>query len=261
MSEGDLAESTGMFLDNLMKEVEQQLQQAGQQQQGKPGEGAEGEDSGEPLPEIPESFYYDEWDFRASDYKPRWCRVQETRLDHGDTDYYERTLAQHAALVQETRRQFEQLKPEMFRKIKRLPDGDDYDLDAVIEWIVERKARANSEPKLYYRRNKVERDVAVAFLLDMSASTDEEISKHQPRPQGGDSFDDDPRKYLSWWAQQRAQEARSPAKRIIDLEKEATVLLIEALETIGGHVRGLRVQRLRPRQRGVLRDQGDGRGP
>ena len=76
--------------------------------------------------------------------------------------------------------------------------------------------------------------VAVAFLLDMSASTDEEITKHQPKPQGSDDdFDDDPRKYLSWWAQKRAQEARNPAKRIIDLEKEATVLLIEALETIG----------------------------
>ncbi|MCY3569378.1 MAG: VWA domain-containing protein, partial [Chloroflexi bacterium] len=45
--------------------------------------------------------------------------------------------------------------------------------------------------------------------------------------------DDDPRKYLSWWAQRRAEAARHPGKRIIDLEKEATVLLIEALETIG----------------------------
>ena len=234
MSEGDLDESSGMFLDNLMKEVEQQLQQAAQQQAGKRGDGSDPEDSGEPLPEIAESFYYDEWDFRASDYKPRWCRVQEMRLDHGELDYYERTLADYSQLVQETRRQFEQLKPEMFRKIKRLPDGDDYDLDAVIEWIVERKAQAQSDAKLYYRRNKVERDVAVAFLLDMSASTDEEITKHQPRPQGADdNFDDDPRKYLSWWAQKRAQEARHPAKRIIDLEKEAAVLLIEALETIG----------------------------
>jgi nitric oxide reductase activation protein len=154
-------------------------------------------------------------------------------LDHGDTEYYERTLAEHSSLVAETRRQFEQLKPEMFRKIKRLPDGDDYDLDAVIEWIVERKAHAASETKLYYRRNKVERDVAVAFLLDMSASTDEEITKHQPAAKTDDNFDDDPRKYLSWWAQKRAQEARIPAKRIIDLEKEAAVLLIEALETIG----------------------------
>ena len=235
MSEGDLDESSGMFLDNLMKEVEQQLQQAAQQQAGKRGDGSEPEDSGEPLPEVRRVVLLRRVGL------PR-LRLQAALVPRpGDapgprrySSYYERTLAEYSQLVQETRRQFEQLKPEMFRKIKRLPDGDDYDLDAVIEWIVERKAQAQSEAKLYYRRNKVERDVAVAFLLDMSASTDEEITKHQPRPQGADdNFDDDPRKYLSWWAQKRAQEARHPAKRIIDLEKEAAVLLIEALETIG----------------------------
>ena len=233
MTDGDLAQSSGMFLDNLMKEVEsaQANEQKKRERQEAMGEGV-GEEDLEALPEEPESFYYDEWDFRANDYKPRWCRVQEIRLEKGETDYYEQTLHEHSALVHETRKQFELLKPELFRKIKRLPDGEDFDLDAVIEWYVERIAGATTETKLFYRRNKVERDVAVAFLLDMSASTDEEIQKHKPGVQD-DQFDDDPRKYLSWWAQRRAQEAKSPAKRIIDLEKEAIVLLIEALETIG----------------------------
>ncbi len=232
LADGELDESSGLFLDNLMKEMEQAAQQAQESGQKQAGDDA-GAGSDEPLPEIAGSFYYDEWDFRANDYKPRWCRVQEMRLEAGSTDYYDSILAEHASLVHETRRQFEQLKPEMFRKIKRLPDGDDYDLDAVIEWIVERKAGAPTDGKLFYRRNKVERDVAVAFLLDMSASTDEEITKHQPRARADDQFDDDPRKYLSWWAQKRAQETMNPSKRIIDLEKEAIVLLIEALETIG----------------------------
>ena len=232
--DGDLAESSGLFLDNLMKEV----QQAQQQQQGQEGgqtrdDTSTGGDGDEPLAELAGSYYYDEWDFRANDYKPRWCRVQEVRLDAGSAAYYDRTLAEHSSLVNETRRQFEQLKPEMFRKIKRLPDGEDYDLDAVIEWIVQRKAQAVTDSKLYYRRNKVERDVAVALLLDMSASTDEEIARQRPSGPGDDRIQDDPRKYLSWWAQKRAQEARTPSKRIIDLEKDAVVLLIEALETIG----------------------------
>ena len=233
MVDGDLAESSGMFLDNLMKEVEQAQQAAQQASQKQHGEDAGGEEDDSPLADEPESFFYDEWDFRANDYKPRWCRVQEQRIETGTTDFYEETLREHAALVRETRKQFELLRPEMFRKIKRLPDGEDFDLDAVIEWYVERIAGATTEQKLFYRRNKVERDVAVAFLLDMSASTDEEIQKTQHRPGDDDQFDDDPRKYLSWWAQRRAQEAKNPGKRIIDLEKEAVVLLIEALETIG----------------------------
>ena len=227
----DLAESSGMFLDNLLKEVNsvQGDRPEGQQAMGDDSTGAD--DDGE-LPVESRSFYYDEWDFRAADYKPRWCRVQEQRGDVGDIGYYNATLHEHAQLVRETRKQFEMLRPEMFRKMKRLTDGEDYDLDAVIEWYTEKIAGATTETKLFYRRNKVERDVAVAFLLDVSASTDEEIQKHQDRRQD-DQFDDDPRKYLSWWAQRRAEAARHPGKRIIDLEKEAVVLLIEALEAIG----------------------------
>ncbi len=227
----DLAESSGMFLDNLLKEVNQ-IQGERQEGQQAMGDDSTGADDGAELPVEPQSFYYDEWDFRAADYKPRWCRVQEQRGESGTPNYYNETLHDHAQLVQETRKQFEMLRPELFRKMKRLTDGEDYDLDAVIEWYTEKIAGAATETKLFYRRNKVERDVAVAFLLDVSASTDEEIQKHQDQRQD-DQFDDDPRKYLSWWAQRRAEAARHPGKRIIDLEKEAVVLLIEALETIG----------------------------
>ncbi len=227
----DLAESSGMFLDNLLKEVNS-IQGDRPEGQQAMGDDSTRIDDGDELPVEARSFYYDEWDFRAADYKPRWCRVQEQRGEVGNIGYYNETLHDHAQLVQETRKQFEMLRPELFRKMKRLTDGEDYDLDAVIEWYTEKIAGATTETKLFYRRNKVDRDVAVAFLLDVSASTDEEIQKHQDRRQD-DQFDDDPRKYLSWWAQRRAEAARHPGKRIIDLEKEAVVLLIEALEAIG----------------------------
>ncbi len=236
MAEGDLDQSTGLFLSNLQKEIASQIKKKADEKQARdaqraPG-GAEPEDQS-PLPEDQKSYFYDEWDFRANDYKPRWCRVQEQRLDTGELDYYERVLTGHSALVAQTRKQFELLRPEMFRKIKRLPDGEDFDLDAVIEWIVERQAGAPTEQKLFFRRNKVERDVAVAFLLDMSASTDEEIQKDPRDASPDDLFDGDPRKYLTWWAQKRAEQAKNPPRRIIDIEKDALILLIEALETIG----------------------------
>jgi nitric oxide reductase activation protein len=159
--------------------------------------------------------------------------VQERLLDEGEDDYYEDTLREHAALVSETRRQFELLKPELYRKIKKLLDGEEFDFDAVIDWAVERKAGHSFTDKVYWRRNKIERDVAVAFLLDMSASTDEEIEKRKQKYADDDDFDDDPRKYFQWLAQRRASQAIAPPKRIIDLEKESIVLFIRALETIG----------------------------
>jgi len=63
--------------------------------------------------------------------------------------------------------------------------------------------------------------------------TDEEINRRDRNKGEDDDFDDDPRRYLAWWAQKRAKELQNPVKRIIDLEKESTVLLMEALETIG----------------------------
>ena len=175
-------------------------------------------------------FMYDEWDFRAADYKPRWCTVRERVLDEGTDEFYEKTLREHAALISETQRQFELLKPETFRKLKRLEDGEDVDLDAALDFLVQKRAGHGDVQKIYWRRNKVERDVAVAFLLDMSASTDEEIEKRRPRPGSNDPTD--PRRYQQWMNQNRGPGLLEPPKRIIDLERESLVLLTRALEVI-----------------------------
>ena len=192
-----------------------------------------------PVMEVPSSqtgqpvevktYFYDEWDFRATDYKPRWCAVRERVLEEGSDEFYEGIMREYAGLVNETQRQFELLRPETFRKIKKLEDGEDVDLDAAIEFISQKKAGHGDVPKIYWRRNKIERDVAVAFLLDMSASTDEEIDKRRPRNATDTS---DPRRYYQWLAQNRTQALMEPPKRIIDLEKESLVLLTRALETI-----------------------------
>ena len=155
--------------------------------------------------------------------------MQEQRGESGTTGYYTETLHEHTQLVQETRKQFEMLRPEMFRKMKRLTDGEDYDLDAVIEWYTEKIAGATSETKLFYRRNKVDRGCGGGRSCLTCRRRPTRRFRSTTTSARDDQFDDDPRKYLSWWAQRRAEAARHPGKRIIDLEKEATVLLIEAL--------------------------------
>ena len=233
MAEGDLASTIGLFLSNLEKEAGTPIgDQQQQDRDGQPGGEDDEPEEQELTPQI-KTFLYDEGDFRAADYKPGWCRILERPLEEGSDEYYEETLQEHAQLVNETRRQFELLKPELYRKIKRLLDGEEFDFDAVIDWAVERKAGHSYTDKIYWRRNKIERDVAVVFLLDMSASTDEEIEKRKQKYADDDDFDDDPRKYFQWLAARRASQAMAPPKRIIDLEKEGLVLFIKALETIG----------------------------
>src|SRR4030042_1564880 len=176
MADAHLSPSSALFLANLMKETTPQPPEKrlpykeGQALLNAGGEAGEGE-----LPVEPRYYYYDEWDFRASDYKPRWCRVVEYSLTEGTAQFFEETLQHTSSLVAPPRRQFEMLRPELFRKIKGLLDGEEFDLDRVVDFLVERRAGQAPVGKVYWRRNKVERDVAGAFLLDMSASPHEEI--------------------------------------------------------------------------------------
>ncbi len=236
MADGDLASTVSLFLTNLERETS--LPSGGRESPVRErGGDSSGEDE-EPPPEEPtapaiEYFQYDEWDFRAGDYRPRWCTVGQRPYEEGEIDFYAETLIRHHGLVTETRRQFELMRPESFRKIKRLEDGEEIDLDQAIEFLVDKRAGAGPLARFYYRRNKVERDVAVSFLLDMSASTDEEIDKQRKKYDEEDDFDGDPAKYFQWLAQRRSLRAADPPKRIVDLEKESAVLLVEALEAIG----------------------------
>ena len=228
VSEGEITNSASMFVDNLMGQI-------GQDQQ-EPGQGHNVDTSppaGGPLQaDDAKTFLYDEWDFRANDYKPNWCSVKERVMEEGNIEFYEKTLQEHALLQAQIKRQFEMLAPEMFRKVRRLPDGDDIEYDAVVEAMVEKATGNSPTDKIYWRRNKVQRDVSVAFLLDMSASTAEAIDDARKAVDDW-SPPDDPREYLAWLRARREEGSRKSYKRIIDVEKESSVLLIRALETIG----------------------------
>ena len=191
------------------------------------------DESGGPLdPTEPQTFVYDEWDFRAEDYKPRWCIVRQKTMGEGDAEFYGNTLHSYSPLVSQVRRQFELMVPEMFRKVRKLEDGDEIDIDDVIEAFVDIRTGAGPSDKLYWRRNKVQRDVAVAFLLDTSASTAEAIDESRKVSDDWNA-PDDPVEYMVWLRTRRGEGTRRSYKRIIDLEKEAIVLLINALEAIG----------------------------
>jgi len=229
--EGDQeAQIPDELIQNLLKEM---AKRDPQDPQSSSGPFVHVEEDGGPLEATDDkSFVYDEWDFRGSEYKPRWCLVHEKEMAEGDLSFVRDTLLDNASLVRDIHRQFERMAPETFRKIKRLEDGDDHDLDTVIEYFVDRRSGNQPTDKLYWRRNKVERDVAVAFLLDMSASTAEAIDET------GKSDDDwgapdDPVEYMVWLRSRRAEGLRRSYKRIVDIEKEGIVLLSNALNMLG----------------------------
>ena len=228
--QGEIQQSSNTMANNLMKEAGVDAPQSPEFGQG-PLVHVD-EDGGALEASEPQTFVYDEWDFRADDYKPRWCIVRQKTMQEGDPSYYGNTLGNYGTLVTQIRRQFEMMVPEMFRKVRKLEDGEEIDIDEIIEAFVDMRTGVSPSDKFYWRRNKVQRDVAVAFLLDTSASTAEAIDDTRKNTDDWDA-PDDPVEYMVWLRTRRGEAMRRSYKRIIDVEKEAIVLLINALEAIG----------------------------
>ena len=228
--EGDLQDTQGMFADNLLKEAGMQLPDNPEFSNGPFVHIDEDGDSLEA--NEPQTFVYDEWDFRAGDYKPRWCIVRQKMMAEGDPNFFGGTLHSYGGLVSRIRRQFELMVPETMRKVRKLEDGEELDIDDVIEAIVDMKTGVSPSDKFYWRRNKVQREVAAAFLIDTSASTAEAIDEGKRTADDWDA-PDDPVEYMVWLRTRRGEAARRSYKRIIDVEKEAIVLIVNALEAIG----------------------------
>ena len=228
--EGQESPNTDELIENLMKELQRRDPQ---NQNYKNGPMQHVDEDGGPLDATePSTFTYDEWDFRAAEYKPRWCLVHEKEMAHGEPNFFRETLMENSSLLARIRKQFEMVVPEMYRKQKRLEDGEEQDLDATLEAIIDLKIGQTPDEKIYWRRNKTERSVAVAFLLDMSASTAEAIDEAK-RPSDDWGAPDDPVEYMVWLRSRRAEGLRRSYKRIVDVEKEGIVLLVNALETLG----------------------------
>ncbi len=228
-AKGDI-KSSALFANNLMREAG--MPQSPNMPAMGQGPFVHTDDEGGPLEaREPNTFVYDEWDFRAGDYKPRWCLVREKVVPEGESTFWRQTIAAYGPLLGQIRRQFEMMVPESFRRMKRQPDGDDFDLDSTLEAIIDKRSGVTPSDKVYWRRNKVQRDVAVALLLDMSASTAEAIDEST---RGQDDWDgpNDPAEYMAWLRARRGEGARRQHKRIIDIEKESTVLLMQALSLL-----------------------------
>jgi hypothetical protein len=203
------------MVQNLMRELEHRdpRMQAAQRRASPQDD----DDKGPLTVSQPNSFVYDEWDVFTSQYRRRWCKVYENEMPAGDLNFYRDTLLAYRGLSKQIRGEFEQIAPEMFRKEKRLPDGTDHDLDAAIEALTDLRIGVSPSEKIFWRQFRLERDVAVAFLLDMSGSTGESIGPSAD----GSQFSAD------------MQLTERSQRRIIDVEKEAITLLMDALEAIG----------------------------
>lgn len=155
-----------------------------------------------PVPSGQEQAYvYPEWDGGIQDYRLKWCRVVERPGEEGGQNFAQRILEKHAPAIRVLRRYFETMRPTGLQRVHGYDHGEHVDLDAAIRHVAERRAGIDPSDRIYDRRDKRERQVAVAFLVDMSGSTGRQLETGQ--------------------------------RRVIDVEKEGLIVLTEALEAIG----------------------------
>lgn len=155
------------------------------------------------------AFAYDEWDRELNDYRVGWSRVIEKKVKQGDRNFVELARSRYRGVISSIRHQFQLMKPENLTRTNRELDGEDYDLNALVDFVIDRRADGRQSENIYTKRLRKQRDVAVSLLLDQSSSTARTITRNPLQPY------------------------THPGRRIIEIEKEGLVLMSEALEAVG----------------------------
>lgn len=179
-------------------------------------------------------FRYDEWDYLNQSWRKSWCSVYEISEDHIRQDSANELVKCIQPLIPAVRKRFEQLKPVGMRRIPRSLDGEDLDINAIVEARADRYAGSTPTEHVYVRVEKKQRDVAACILVDLSASTDDPIEQLDPQrmPEDGEDPFDDPYLHGAIDFDPDQAEAETPRK-IIDVQKESVLLLATALENLG----------------------------
>ncbi|TAN19987.1 MAG: hypothetical protein EPN30_11205 [Actinomycetota bacterium] len=164
----------------------------------------------------PSVFLYPEWDYQKSLYLRDWCALREQNLVGADQNQlFDETIRRNSHLIPKIMQVIESIAPENLRRVYRMPYGDDLDIDACIDSVTDLFAGVGSSENVYSSRERISRDVAVAFLLDLSASTAESIASDRRTD---------------------STTGQTLTRRIIDIEKESMMLLLAVTSKIGDAV-------------------------
>lgn len=123
---------------------------------------------------------YPEWDYRETRYKRNWSWVQEKKLAESNMTETNRLMNQYSVALKRLKKAIQAQKPTRLAPRVRQLDGEDMDINAVVSYVVERKAGRSPKPAIYRRREMRQREVAVTLLADMSTS----IMQHLPEGGG-----------------------------------------------------------------------------
>ena len=144
---------------------------------------------------------YPEYDHLTGRERAEWTTVVEYRPRPGPPDQAAMILERHQPLVDRLSRLIRAAKVSRPERMRRQLEGEVLDIDAVIDAAIARKSGDSPDPRVYQTTVRRYRDLSVLVLLDVSQSTADRVKGH--------------------------------VMSVLDLQREASVLLAHALEGIG----------------------------
>lgn len=150
-------------------------------------------------------FSYPEWHYRIQRLKADWVTVHERAGASGDETVALRTLQSNRDVVDRLHRQIAAVRYESHRRLRRQLDGDELDIDGLVGNAIDLRAQRVPDQRIYERHHvHSEQELALLVLLDLSASTNDPV-------------------------------AEDPQRRVIDVTRDAAVVLSDALARLGHH--------------------------
>ncbi|OGT22223.1 MAG: VWA domain-containing protein, partial [Gammaproteobacteria bacterium RBG_16_57_12] len=150
---------------------------------------------------VSDPFHYQEWDYQVQLHRPDWVTVYEKRQPKGLVEDIDRILLEYRPVASRIKQIIDMLQPAGVQRQRRLEDGDEIDINAAVEAMIDIRMGRNPSPRITQRNVIKNRDLAVLVLLDLSESTNELV-------EGGD-------------------------KSILQLTREAAALVATAINGIG----------------------------
>lgn len=150
---------------------------------------------------VSDPFHYHEWDYQVQLHRPNWATVYERRPPAGDPASVEQILREHKPVAARIRQIVDLLRPSGVTRQRKLEDGDEIDVNAAVEAMVNLRLGLSPDPRITLRNVLNTRDLCVLLLLDLSESTNELVA--------------------------------DSGKSVLSLTREACTLMATAIEGIG----------------------------
>lgn len=142
-----------------------------------------------------------EYDYQRRVLREDWVSVYEFKPLNGTTNYWQVLEENYSSLIRRTEKLVGAMAMGRKLRLKKQAEGEKLDVDATIEAALSYRAKKIPDTNIYEGNTPPQRSIAIHLLVDTSASTGEKII--------------------------------SSDRTILDLEKDATGILMKAVDKLG----------------------------